>query len=119
MPFHRPPDARRPRIAALKREIAAIDLVCSGTLLKRWRACGKPNCRCARNPAARHGPYYEWNRYLDGRLRHTIVSPDDVEEVRRVMDNYQQVLTLLERWDEESLRLVLGGKHAKLGRTRK
>lgn len=102
------------RIDTLKRRIAAVDLICSGTLLKRWRVCGKPNCRCATDPHSRHGPYYEWNRYFQGKLRHTVVSPDGVQEVRRVLDNYQRVLQLLEQWDEESIRLVLGGAHAKL-----
>ena len=37
-----------------------MDYLCSGTLLRRMKMCGKPGCRCSEDPDARHGPYYEW-----------------------------------------------------------
>ena len=63
-----------PAIREIRREIAAVDLLCAGTLLKRWKQCGRSNCRCAHDPAARHGPYYEWSRRRNGRLLHTLLS---------------------------------------------
>ena len=66
--------ARKPssRIARIQRQVARMDLICSGTLLKRTKVCGKPNCRCARDPDAEHGPYYEWKRRENNRLRQEI-----------------------------------------------
>ena len=48
-------------------------------LSQRMMKCGKPNCRCANDPAARHGPYYEWGRMRAGKLVHRYVttSPKD------------------------------------------
>jgi len=98
----------RQRIAVLKRRITEIDLVCSGTLLERTKVCGKPSCRCARNEQARHGPYYEWNRRLQGRLYHRAVAPRQVRVITRAMDEYQRLLALLEDWEHESARIILG-----------
>lgn len=110
-------DARR-RIAQVKRQIAQVDLLGSGTLVERTKACGKPNCRCATDPSARHGPYYEWNRYVAGALQHATVPPDRVADVRRALDNYQRVLQLLARWERQSLRLILGPEALRRGERR-
>ena len=101
-------DKARQRIAVIKRRIIAIDLVCSGTLLERTKVCGKPSCRCARDEAARHGPYSEWNRRLQGSLHHRAVAPAEVRLVTRAMHDYQRLLALLEDWEHESARIILG-----------
>ena len=98
----------RGRIAAVKRRIVAIDLVCSGTLLERTKVCGKPTCSCANDEEARHGPYYEWNRRLQGHLHHRAVAPEQARVVLRAMDQYQRLLALLEDWEHESARIILG-----------
>ena len=66
--------AARLRIERIRDALAAIDYLCSGTLLERTKVCGKPNCRCATDPAARHGPYYEWGHMRAGKLVHRQVS---------------------------------------------
>ena len=66
----------RERIARIRDALSAIDYLCSGTLLQRTKVCGKPGCRCAQDPSARHGPYYEWGHMKGGRLVHRTVSPE-------------------------------------------
>ena len=47
------------RFESLKREIVQLDYFCKGTLLKRMMKCGHKQCACHRDPAKRHGPYFE------------------------------------------------------------
>src|SRR5256884_7046188 len=47
------------RFEALKREIVHLDYFCKGTVLKRMMKCGNKKCACHRDPAKRHGPYFE------------------------------------------------------------
>ena len=77
----------REQIASIKPQIAELDLICNGTLLHRRKSCGKPNCRCATDPAARHGPYYEWNRHVEGKLHHTSLSAQEAGEIQRALKN--------------------------------
>ena len=98
------------RIGSLKRRIAEVDLVCCGTLLQRTKVCGKSNCRCATDPDARHGPYYEWNRLVDGKLRHTIVSPGRAREIKRALENHRRILKIVAQWQQESINLILRTK---------
>ena len=102
-----------PAIRQIRRAIVAMDLVCAGTVLKRWKLCGRPNCRCAEDPAARHGPYYEWSHRQDGRLRHNLLSPQQAEQMVRAIKNQRQILALLVHWSRETARTIMAQNQAK------
>jgi hypothetical protein len=112
-----PPDEReaqaRRRIADIRNELARIELICSGTLLERTKVCGKPNCRCATDPDARHGPYFEWSHRVAGSLRHKILSPEQARQLRQAIDNHRDVQQLLDRWEHESAAIILGRNRRK------
>jgi hypothetical protein len=116
MPRRTPEQLRREilaRIAEIQRRIRQFDLLCSGTLVKRTKICGKPNCRCAQDPAARHGPYYEWGYMKEGRQVHRMIPPEQATLLRRAIGNYRKVRGLLRRWEAESVRLMQVGKRRK------
>ncbi len=94
------------RIAGIQRGIGQIDLLCSGTLVKRTKLCGKPGCPCAYDPAARHGPYYEWGYMKQGRQIHRMIPPAQATLLRQAIRNYRKVRRLLRRWEAETVRLV-------------
>lgn len=96
----------RSRIAGVRKELAAIDYLCSGTLLKRMKTCGSPACRCAEDPAARHGPYYEWGHMRAGKLVHRLVSAEQAQLLRRAIANYRRLKKLLRSWETETERLI-------------
>ncbi len=95
------------RIREIKSLIDDFDLICSGTLHERTKTCGKPNCRCATDPKARHGPYYEWSWRQDGRLMHKTLSPEQAEILKKAIENYRKVKKLLHRWERESAGIIL------------
>lgn len=94
------------RIESIRRQIAAMGLVAQGTVSKRTKVCGRPNCRCAEDPQARHGPYYEWTRREKGRYVHTVISAEQAEELMAAIDNHKRVLALLARWSTETARAL-------------
>lgn len=98
-------DIRR-RIEAIKARIAGFDLICSGSVLTRMLTCGKPNCRCAKNPPMLHGPYFEWSWPGDGRLYHKNVSHEQAEAIRRSIENYREIKTLFEQWKAETKAII-------------
>jgi hypothetical protein len=96
----------RERIAQIRHELGAIELLCSGTLLKRMKTCGSAACRCAHDPSARHGPYYEWGHMHGGKLVHRVVSAKQAEVLRHAIANYRRLRKLLRRWETETERLI-------------
>ena len=90
-----------------------MDILSSGTLLTRTKVCGRPNCRCATDENARHGPYYEWNRKVDGRLVHRILNKKQAELVEQAIANYREVQRLLLLWERETVDEIAQLKNAK------
>lgn len=96
----------RARISRLRERISKVEYLCSGTLAERMKRCGKPGCRCATDPKARHGPYYEWGHMHGGKLVHRTVSPQQAAVLRLAIDNYRRVRELLREWEAETERLI-------------
>ena len=99
----------RERIARIRAVLNAMEYLCSGTLLQRTKVCGKPSCRCAQDPSARHGPYYEWGHLKGGKLVHRVVSPEQAALLRHAIANYRQARKLLRAWEKETERLIDAG----------
>lgn len=94
------------RIARIRQQIAQLHYLCSGTLVKRTKICGKANCRCFRDPRARHGPYYEWGYMSQGKQVHRMISAEQAALLRKALANYRVVRRLLRRWETETVRLM-------------
>jgi hypothetical protein len=64
------------RHRALLGELADIGLVLRGSIAARKGRCGKPACRCHRDPEALHGPYHMWTRKRAGKTVTVVLSPE-------------------------------------------
>ena len=94
------------RISSARKDLASMDFLCSGALLKRMMKCGKASCRCQQDPAARHGPYYEWGHMKGGKLVHRYVSPEQAELLQQAITNYRRAQQLLRTWETETERAL-------------
>jgi hypothetical protein len=94
------------RIDRIKKSLSAVDYVCSGTILKRMKKCGKPSCRCAKDPNARHGPYIEWGHMVEGKLVHRVVSPEQAAKLQQGIENYRKVKKLMLAWEKEAEKMI-------------
>jgi hypothetical protein len=97
----------RSKTLAIRRAIAGMDFVASGTMHERTKVCGRKNCKCATDPAERHGPYYEWSRLKDGKLRHKIVTPVQAQLLKTAISNRREIQALLVQWEEETASEIL------------
>ena len=96
----------RERIDRIRQALGEIDTLCSGTLLKRMKVCGKPGCRCAHDPQARHGPYYEWGHMKGGVLVHRSLTPQQAQILQLAIGNHRKAKKLMRAWEEETERLI-------------
>jgi hypothetical protein len=101
-----PVQIHRERIEEIKRQILEIELVVAGTLVRRTKVCSKPGCRCATDPEARHGPYFEWGRIERGRRTSTTVTPEKAHHLKHALRDRRRLRTLLQRWEQESARAI-------------
>jgi hypothetical protein len=96
----------REKIAQIQRTLSDMQYLSSGTLLKRMKVCGNPRCHCASDPAARHGPYFEWSYLKAGKLRHRTLTPEQAEIMRSAIANHRKAKKLLRAWEAQTLHLI-------------
>jgi len=62
-----------------------------GSLVERYRKCGKPNCRCAKRGAAEHGPDWILTRKVNGKtVTKGIPAGPALEQTRAQIEEYKR-----------------------------
>ena len=61
-----------------------------GTLIKRYRKCGKPNCHCAKHGAKGHGPQWSLTRAKKGKTITKIIPADAVDITKKQIAKYKE-----------------------------
>ena len=72
-----------------REEFSTIGDMRPGSLQENLTRCGKPNCRCAEDDAARH-PGTILTRSIDGKVSSTRLRRDEVEETRPLLEEYRR-----------------------------
>jgi len=88
--------ALRKRREGLTKVLPPLSEILRGSLMERYMTCGNPSCKCARGE--RHGPVWYLSVTLDQSRRNgSTVPADQVEQVRRWIENYRRVKEQLEK----------------------
>ena len=95
----------RERIARIRASLDAMDYLCSGTLLRRMKMCGKPGCRWHRGPRRTSRPVLRMGTHERGKLVHRMVTPEQAALLRRAIANYRRAKKLMKAWENETERL--------------
>ena len=45
----------------LAEQLLQPGFISSGSVVRHYAPCGKPNCRCHADPPRLHGPYWQWS----------------------------------------------------------
>lgn len=81
----------------LKDQISQIGPMRPGSLVARFRKCGKPTCHCTKQGAKGHGPCYSLTHAVSGKTR-TRVIPEGpaVDLTRQQVAEYQRFRGLVQ-----------------------
>ena len=71
-----------PAVRTLAAQLATPTPLRRGSLSTRYVKCSKPGCRCAADPAARHGPYYSLTRGVGGQTRSRWLTAEQADVAR-------------------------------------
>jgi hypothetical protein len=88
--------ALRKRRQTLLRQLPPLDAILRGSLIERYKRCGKPGCKCADSRG--HGPkYYLSVSYPGLRPQMDYVPQERYEQTSEFLANYQRTRELLEQ----------------------
>jgi len=88
--------ALRKRRQALLHQLPPLDAILRGSLIERYKRCGKPGCKCADGRG--HGPkYYLSVSYPGLRPQMDYVPQECYDQATELLANYQRARELLEQ----------------------
>lgn len=90
--------ALRRRRRKLIRDLPPLELVMRGSLIERFKRCGRPGCHCADGPKGTggHGPKTYLSVSVSGeRPQMDYVPNDRAADVRTMVDNFNTVRAIL------------------------
>ena len=85
----------RSRKASLLNHLTSLADFRAGSLVGRYRKCGKPGCRCAREGQPGHGPSWSLTRSVKGKTVTKIISAEAVETTEQQIaecHRFQQIV---------------------------
>jgi hypothetical protein len=86
----------RKRRQSLLRRLPPLNSVLRGSLIERYKRCGKPGCKCALGPG--HGPKYYLSISQSGdRPAMDYVPQDSHETVAQYLQNYRLAREILDQ----------------------
>jgi type II secretory pathway component PulJ len=94
------------RFRHAQQELHQLDYFLKGTVLKRMMKCGQPQCACHRDPAQRHGPYFEWTYKVKGKTVNVKLGPKTApvyQAATKQNRKLKAVLTRMERLSRTAL----------------
>ena len=78
------------RRQALVRDLPELSEILRASLITRYTSCGKAGCKCM--SGQKHGPSYTLSvTVAKGKTRQLYVRQQDLEMVRRQVDNYEKL----------------------------
>ena|ERR1041384_914507 len=82
----------------LKSQLAQVGEMRPGSLVARFRKCGKPSCHCAKKGAQGHGPSYSLTRPVAGKtVTFVIPAGSAVEQTRGQLAEYHRFRDLVQQ----------------------
>ena len=69
--------------------------VLPGSISTAMARCGKKICKCHGNPAYRHGPYYRWTGFIEGKKTTVTLTKEEAGECKKRIKNFKTLQTAL------------------------
>lgn len=106
MADQRPPLAWAATRRGLAQALGEIDGVLPGSVVVRRMRCGKTACACQTDPEARHGPYIQWTRTINGKTVTRYLSQQQRERYQSWFDNARELKELVAKLEIASVNAV-------------
>jgi hypothetical protein len=95
-------DVPAQRFHQARQELRQLDYFLKGTVSKRMMKCGQPQCACHRDPAQRHGPYFEWTYKVNGKTVNVKLSPESAPIYQAATKQNRKLKALLAKMERLS-----------------
>lgn len=92
----------------IRNELADVGDLRPGSLVSRYRKCGKPNCHCAGQGERGHGPSWSLTRRVEGKTVTKVIPAGAVPQTQAQIAEYRRLRRLTAELVEVSEKLCDG-----------
>lgn len=97
----------RKRRDEIKSELAGVEDLRPGSLVPRYRRCGKQGCHCVDEHDHGHGPSWSLTREVGGKTVTHVIPPPAVEQTQRQVAEHRRFRTLVRELVDTSEQLCV------------
>jgi hypothetical protein len=90
----------------IKEKIKKLNCILVGTVLKKFKKCGRKNCKCMKDQEYLHGPYFIWTRKEKGKTVTKTITQKQAKECHKAFKNMKILNSYVEGWKKESIEYI-------------
>jgi hypothetical protein len=86
----------------IRNQLASVGDLRPGSLVGRYRRCGKPTCHCAKDGAEGHGPSWSLTHAIKGKTVTRIIPAEAVDRTKAQLAEYERFRALSKEFIDTS-----------------
>ena len=99
-------DKYHKKYSILKSRIDKLGFISTGSVMKIYKTCGNPGCRCHKDKSKRHGPYNVWTRKVDAKTVTRTLNNEQAKIVRKCINNMRKLEKILDQMKDLSVQYI-------------
>ena len=99
-------DKYHKKYSILKRKIDKLGFISTGSVMKVYKTCGNPGCRCHKDKSKRHGPYNIWTRKVNSKTITRTLTDEQAKLVRKYINNMRKAENILKQMKDLSAQYI-------------
>ena len=99
-------DKYHKKYSILKRKIDKLGFISTGSMMKVYKTCGNPGCRCHKDKSKRHGPYNIWTRKVNSKTVTRTLNDEQAKIARKCIDNMRKLEKMLDQMKDLSVQYI-------------
>ena len=99
-------DKYHKKYSILKRKIDKLGFISTGSVMKVYKTCGNPGCRCHKDKSKRHGPYNIWTRKVKSKTITRTLTDEQAKLVRAFINNMRKAKSILKQMKDLSAQYI-------------
>jgi hypothetical protein len=99
-------DKYQKKYSILKERIDRLGFISTGSVMKVYKTCGNPGCRCHKDKSKRHGPYNIWTRKVNSKTITRTLNNEQAKIARKCIDNMRKLEKILDQMKDLSVQYI-------------
>ena len=94
------------KYSILKNRMDKLGFISTGSVMKVYKTCGNPGCRCHKDKSKRHGPYNIWTRKVNSKTVTRTLNDEQAKIARKCIDNMRKLEKILDQMKDLSVQYI-------------